>query len=114
MRHKLSTSRDSHPANIGQALGETMILALYSYLGYYNICYIGEEVRDPGRTMPRAIMLSAVLVCVLFVALHLAMLGTVPWREALASATVATSTVCRPSSWVAFMDRGRCGSSRCC
>lgn len=73
------------PENMGRALGETMILALYSYLGYYNICYIGEEVRDPGRTIPRAILLSAVLVCVLFTAVHLAMLGTVPWSEALAS-----------------------------
>lgn len=71
------------PTNLGQALGETMILALYSYLGYYNICYVGEEVRDPGRTIPRAIVFSAVLVCILFAAVHLAMLGTVPWREAL-------------------------------
>jgi amino acid transporter len=62
-----------------------MVMALYSYIGYYNICYIGEEVRDPGRTIPRAIFLSAVLVCVLFTALHLAMLGTVPWSEALTS-----------------------------
>jgi APA family basic amino acid/polyamine antiporter len=75
---------ETKPENMGRALGETMILALYSYLGYYNICYIGEEVRDPGRTLPRAIFLSAVLVCVLFTALHLAMLGTVPWSEALA------------------------------
>ena len=60
-----------------------MVLALYSYLGYYNICYVGEEVRDPGRTIPRAILLSAVLVCVLFAGLHLAMLGTVPWSEAV-------------------------------
>jgi amino acid transporter len=73
------------PEKLGVALGEVMILALYSYLGYYNICYIGEEVRDPGRTIPRAILLSAVLVCVLFAGLHLAMLGTVPWQEALAS-----------------------------
>jgi len=75
----------ANPDNMGRALGETMILALYSYLGYYNICYVGEEVRDSGRTIPRAIVLSAVLVCVLFVALHLAMLGTVPWQEALAN-----------------------------
>ena len=70
------------PANLASALGEAMILALYSYLGYYNICYVGEEVREPGRTIPCAILLSAVLVCLLFVGLHLAMLGTVPWREA--------------------------------
>jgi amino acid transporter len=62
-------------------LGAAMTLALYSYLGYYQVCYIGDEVRDPGRTIPRSILLSAALVCVLFVGLHLAMLGTVPWQE---------------------------------
>ncbi len=71
------------PPKVGIALGGAMVLALYSYLGYYNICYVGEEVRDPGRTIPRAILLSAVLVCVLFAGLHLAMLGTVPWSEAV-------------------------------
>jgi amino acid transporter len=69
-----------------EGLGAVMVLALYSYLGYYNICYMGDEVRDPGRTIPRAILLSALIVCVLFVALHLAMLGTVSWREALTHA----------------------------
>jgi amino acid transporter len=67
--------------DFGWKLGVVMILAMYSYLGYYNVCYIGDEVRDPGRTIPRAILLSVLLVCVLFVALHLAMLGTVPWQD---------------------------------
>jgi amino acid transporter len=62
-------------------LGGAMILAMYSYLGYYNICYIGDEVREPGRTIPGSILLSALLVVVLFVGLHLAMLGVVSWRE---------------------------------
>jgi amino acid transporter len=62
-------------------LGPAMLLALYSYLGYYNICYVGDEVRNPGRTIPRAVLVSALLVVVLFVLLHLAMLGVVSWRE---------------------------------
>jgi amino acid transporter len=66
-----------------EGLGAVMVLALYSYLGYYNICYMGDEVREPGKTIPRAILLSALVVCALFVGLHLAMLGTVHWREAL-------------------------------
>jgi amino acid transporter len=67
------------PEHFGRGLGAAMRLAMYSYLGYYNICYIGDEVKDPGRTIPRSILLSALLVCALFVGLHLAMLGTVPW-----------------------------------
>jgi amino acid transporter len=69
------------PRDFATSLGAAMVLALYSYLGYYNVCYIGDEVRDPGRTIPRAILLSAALVCLLFVGLHLAMLGTVSWHE---------------------------------
>ncbi len=62
-------------------LGQAMILALYAYLGYYNICYIGDEVRNPGKTIPRAILLSALLVVLLFAGLHLAMLGVVSWQD---------------------------------
>jgi amino acid transporter len=69
------------PLQFVSGLGAAMILAMYSYLGYYNVCYIGDEVSNPGRTIPRAIFLSALLVCVLFIGLHLAMLGTVPWQE---------------------------------
>ncbi len=69
------------PGDFGKRLGAAMILAMYSYLGYYNICYIGDEVRDPGRTIPRSILLSAVLVMGLFLGLHLAMLGTISWRQ---------------------------------
>ena len=58
-----------------------MMSAMYAYLGYYSICYLGDEVRSPGRTIPRAIMISAGLICVLFIGLHLAMLGTVSWRS---------------------------------
>jgi len=68
------------PAGFAGGLGAAMILAMYSYFGYYNVCYVGDEVRDPGRTIPRSILLSAVLVCLLFVGLHLALLGTVSWQ----------------------------------
>src|SRR5207302_2267924 len=71
------------PRKFAEGLGAAMVLALYSYLGYYNICYIGDEVREPGRTIPRAVLASALLVVVLFTALHLAMLGVVSWREVL-------------------------------
>lgn len=69
------------PTNLLTGLGGAMTLALYSYLGYYNICYVGDEVREPGRTIPRAILLSVALVVTLFTLVHLAMMGTVPWQE---------------------------------
>jgi len=69
------------PGSFATGLAVAMILAVYSYLGYYNVCYIGDEVRDPGRTLPRAVLLSALIVVVLFSLTHLAFLGVVPWAE---------------------------------
>ena len=36
-------------------LGSAMLIAMYDYVGYYDVCYIGDEVRDPSRTIPRSI-----------------------------------------------------------
>src|SRR5262249_6463121 len=70
------------PGNLMSGMGQAMVLAIYCYLGYYNICYIGDEVKDPARTVPRAVLLSAVIVGLLFVALHVSMLGTISWESA--------------------------------
>lgn len=69
------------PPDFLTGLGGAMILALYAYLGYYQICYLGDEVRSPGRTIPRAVILSALIVVVLFSLTHLAFLGVVPWTS---------------------------------
>jgi amino acid transporter len=67
------------PTDWGWKLGPAMILAMYAYLGYYHVCYIGDEVHEPGRTVPRSILASVLIVGTLFVGVHLAMLGVVPW-----------------------------------
>jgi amino acid transporter len=77
-----SLAEHERPKHFGLALGAGMGFAIYSYLGYYNVCYLGGEVRDPARTIPRAILTSALAVILLFTLVHLAITGVVPWREA--------------------------------
>jgi amino acid transporter len=79
------------PENFTPRLGQAMVLTIYCYLGYYNICYIGDEVHHPSRTIPRAVLLSVLIVSLLFVALHLSMLGTVSWEHAAAQAQTGSS-----------------------
>jgi amino acid transporter len=74
-------SAEQQPPNFGHALGAGMALAVYAYLGYYNVCYLGGEVRDPGRTIPRSILLSTLSVVVLFTLVHLALTGAIPWTD---------------------------------
>ncbi len=71
--------RLSHEFFIG--LGAAMLLTTYDYWGYYNVCFLGGEVKSPGRTIPRALILSILAVAALYVLMNLAVLGVIPWRE---------------------------------
>ncbi len=55
-------------------LAQATLLATYCYWGYYNICFLGAEVRRPGRTIPRAILLSVLFVSAFYIAMNLAAL----------------------------------------
>src|SRR5256884_9932441 len=62
-------------------LGAAMVNTGYSYWGYYNICNLGGEIRDPERNIPRGIFLSILGIAVLYLAMQTSLLGVVPWRE---------------------------------
>jgi APA family basic amino acid/polyamine antiporter len=67
-------------------LGAALLIATYDYWGAYNINFLGAEVRDPGRTIPRAIVWSVALVAVLYLLLNVSVLGTMPWQELIGQA----------------------------
>lgn len=62
-------------------LGAASRVGVYDYLGYYDVCFIGDEVKDPGRVIPRSIMISLVGVALIYMAINLSIIGVVPWRE---------------------------------
>jgi basic amino acid/polyamine antiporter, APA family len=62
-------------------LGAASRIGIYDYLGYYDICYIGDEVKDPARVIPRSILMSIVLVAIIYILINLSVIGVVPWRE---------------------------------
>jgi basic amino acid/polyamine antiporter, APA family len=64
-------------------LGGALLVATYDYWGYYNVCFLGDEIEDPGRNIPRALLLSIGLVACLYLLMNLCILAVVPWREML-------------------------------
>lgn len=62
-------------------LGQATRIGVYDYLGYYDVCYIGEEVRNPGKVIPRSILISLTAVASLYFLINLSVMGVVPWRE---------------------------------
>ena len=71
-------------------LGHATLYALYDYWGYYNVCYLAEEIRDPGRVVPRAILFSIITVAFLYVMMTASFLSVIPWREAIHSNFIAS------------------------
>jgi len=67
-------------------LGAAMLIATYDYWGYYNICFLGGEVKDPGRTIPRAVVYSILAVAALYLVMNISLLGVLPWQELDAAA----------------------------
>src|SRR5439155_4462769 len=68
-------------------LGGASRIGVYDYLGYYDVCYIGDEVHDPGRVIPRSILISTVLVAVIYLAINMSIIGVVPWRDFVGAAS---------------------------
>jgi amino acid transporter len=70
-------------------LAQATLIATYDYWGYYNITFLGSEVREPQRTIPRAILLSVLFVAAFYVTMNLAALPAV--RDASHSAAAGAA-----------------------
>jgi amino acid transporter len=62
-------------------LGAATLIATYDYWGYYNVAFLGAEIRDPGRAIPRAILISIFVVAALYLLMNVSVLGVIPWQE---------------------------------
>jgi amino acid transporter len=61
-------------------LGAAARTGIYDFLGYYDICYLGDEVKEPGKNIPRSVLLSLGVVAAIYIGVNLSITGTVPWR----------------------------------
>ncbi|WP_341904870.1 MULTISPECIES: APC family permease [Fluviicola] len=96
------------------AMGFASVKTVYSYLGYYNACHLGGEIKNPTRNIPRSMFLSIAGISVLYLAMNISVTSVVPWNEAkdsefvislfmerLAGSTAAIIVTCL-ILWVAF------------
>lgn len=67
-------------------LGAAMLVATYDYWGYYNVCYLAEEIKEPEKNVPRAVLISIVVIAILYITMNISVIGVVPWQELMASA----------------------------
>ena len=89
-------------------LGVALIYAVYDYLGYYNICYIGDEVRDPTRTIPRVIVISILAIAAIYLVMNACLISVLPMQQAMTSKSVVGDYLAvllgrRAAQWIAIL-----------
>lgn len=71
-------------------LGQASLMAIYGYGGYNNVCYLGGEVKNPSKNIPRAVIFSIIVVAILYFFMTVSIIGVVPWRSAAVSQHVVS------------------------
>jgi amino acid transporter len=75
------------------ALGAGLLIAIYDYLGYNTVSYMGGELRNPGKVMPRAIIISIFAIMAIYLAMNIGVLGVLPWQKVAHASSVASLAV---------------------
>jgi amino acid transporter len=75
------------------ALGQATVKTIYSYLGYYNVCHLGGEIRNPGKNIPRSIFISVLGIAFLYLAMNISVVSVVPWQEAQNSTFIVSTFI---------------------
>ena len=96
------------------AIGYASVKSVYSYLGYYNICHLRSEIKNPSKNIPRSIFISIIGIAILYLLLNVSVASVIPWQQAkssefvisefmeiLSGHTAATIITCL-ILWVAF------------
>jgi APA family basic amino acid/polyamine antiporter len=80
------------PANLaspGAAFGVALIAVLWTTEGYYFLTYAAGEIRDPARTLPRALVAGLAIIAGIYLSVNLAYLYALPMSELAGTSRVA-------------------------
>ena len=61
--------------------GQACVKTIYSYLGYYNVCHLGGEIKNPGKNIPRSMFISIFAIAILYLAMNISLTSVIPWQE---------------------------------
>ncbi|WP_406341300.1 APC family permease [Streptomyces sp. NBC_00648] len=76
---------------LGFAAGLT--IGIYDYLGYNTTAYMGAEIKNPGRTLPRSIIFSIVGIMAIYLLLQIGTLGVIDWQRMTDPGDIASTSV---------------------
>ncbi|HSU28178.1 MAG TPA: APC family permease [Chitinophagaceae bacterium] len=63
------------------AIGQASVKTVYAYLGYYNVCHLGGEIKNPEINIPKSIFISILGIAILYLLMNISVMGVVTWRS---------------------------------
>jgi fructoselysine transporter len=61
--------------------GQACVKSVYSYLGYYNICHLGAEIKNPNVNIPKSMFISVIGIALLYFCMNVSITSVMPWQE---------------------------------
>lgn len=90
------------PTGFG-SFGLAVVALYYPYLGFGLLTELGEEIDDPGRTIPLALLSGIITVAIVYVVLISVLVGVMPWSElGQTDAAVAEAALTFLPWWAAY------------
>ena len=78
---------------IAAGLGMATVKTIYSYLGYYNVCHLGGEIKNPGKVIPQSMLISIALIAGLYLMMNICVAEVIPWQQAAQSEFVISTYI---------------------
>ena len=75
------------------AIGYASVKSVYSYLGYYNVCHLGSEIKNPSKNIPRSMFISIAGIAVLYLLMNISVVSVIPWQHAKNSQFVVSEFI---------------------
>ena len=75
------------------ALGFASVKTIYSYLGYYNVCHLGGEIKNPSRNIPRSMFISITGIAILYLAMNVSVASVLPFQTIITSKFVVSDYI---------------------
>ncbi|XJZ28891.1 APC family permease [Bacillota bacterium Lsc_1132] len=74
------------------SMGAAVLATLWAYDGWMNVGYMAGEMKNPSKTLPRAIISGILIVIAAYLTVNIAMLHVLPAKEIVKLGTNAAST----------------------
>lgn len=89
----LQAMRSGSSGLLAAGLGHASVKTIYCYLGYYNVCHLGSEIKHPTRNIPASMFISIVGIAVLYLLMNISVVSVVPWQTAQESSFIVSTFI---------------------